>query len=191
VYEKVNSLFDYVTHQICGVILQNMLYCIVEIQLSLSKLTDESERIQENPDLQSVCFTPVKTSSLLLRFGHSSIRFHGNKSLLTVGGFGEQGGKHRRLIDIAITDLETMETTIILPDVDPKVVEGKMLHKKVNTFFPYIVLECHHHNSCVISNVIMIIILFIYFLNIFIYDNHVYLSDNEDRTILKLSFLFL
>ncbi|XP_060073537.1 tRNA wybutosine-synthesizing protein 4-like [Ylistrum balloti] len=79
-------------------------------------------------DLPHVCIQQLHVGYPLLRFGHSSTRLHGSSFLVTVGGFGEQGGKHRRLIDVVVTDLATFDSRIHYPTVDTKAIEVNRMH---------------------------------------------------------------
>ncbi|OWF51041.1 tRNA wybutosine-synthesizing protein 4-like [Mizuhopecten yessoensis] len=81
-----------------------------------------------DPDLPSVCVEHVPVSYPMLRFGHSSTHLHGNNFFVTVGGFGEQYGKHRRLIDVVVTDLTTYGSRFHYPSVDPKTIEVNRMH---------------------------------------------------------------
>ncbi|XP_033762266.1 tRNA wybutosine-synthesizing protein 4-like isoform X2 [Pecten maximus] len=83
---------------------------------------------EPDPDLPYVCIEHLPVGYPLLRFGHSSTHLHGSRFFVTVGGFGEQGGKHRRLIDVVVTDLKTFNSRIHYPTVDPKTIEVNRMH---------------------------------------------------------------
>ncbi|XP_052802199.1 tRNA wybutosine-synthesizing protein 4-like isoform X2 [Mya arenaria] len=87
--------------------------------------------------------TPNLSSSPLQRFGHVTCRLLPQdtagllprdttellpQSVVNLGGFGEQGGKHMRVTELVITDLTTLESQIVNPNVDNKLVEVSRMH---------------------------------------------------------------
>ena len=68
--------------------------------------------------------TPSQTPPLR-RFGHGTCVI-ADSLAVSVGGFGEQKGKHMRVTEVTFTDLVTMETQFVNMSVDNKVVEGNL-----------------------------------------------------------------
>ncbi|XP_069110693.1 tRNA wybutosine-synthesizing protein 4-like [Argopecten irradians] len=108
-------------------------------------LQDMSEKCFQHvedtdPELPIVCIEQLPVGYPLLRFGHSSALLNGCSYFVTVGGFGEQGGKHRRLIDVVVTDLNTFDSRIHYPTVDPKTVEVNRMHHVICALKDYSIL---------------------------------------------------
>lgn len=80
-------------------------------------------------DCISLSFTPLQNSSLR-RFGHVTSP-QGGGCVLTLGGFGEQAGRHMRVSEMVALDTVSMETQIVYPDQDNKQVEGQLLRKNL------------------------------------------------------------
>lgn len=59
------------------------------------------------------------------RFGHSSVLLSDSQSLVSFGGFGEESGKHCRILDLTITDIKTCQSYIIPVKVNPREVQGQ------------------------------------------------------------------
>lgn len=86
--------------------------------------------------MTAVEFQPMnnETDVCIKRIGHSSSELHGNHIVVTIGGFGEQEGKHKRLTNLSLLDLQTNDTCDIGLDVGDDV-ESKSCHvESVNQF---------------------------------------------------------
>lgn len=55
----------------------------------------------------------------MLRDGHSLVSF---------GGFGEEAGKHCRILDLTVTDIRTLQSYVVPVKVNPREVQGRNLH---------------------------------------------------------------
>lgn len=79
--------------------------------------------------MAAVEFQPMKneTDVCIKRIGHSSSELHCNHIVVTIGGFGEQEGKHKRLTNLTLLDLQTNDTCDIGLDVGDDV-ESKFFY---------------------------------------------------------------
>lgn len=64
-------------------------------------------------------------SYLVKRFGHSSVMLRDGHSLVSFGGFGEEMGKHCRILDLTITDIRTLQSYVVPVKVNPREVQGQ------------------------------------------------------------------
>ncbi|KAH3885350.1 hypothetical protein DPMN_009344 [Dreissena polymorpha] len=84
-------------------------------------------------DCTSLSFPPLQNTSLR-RFGHVTSCVtspQGGACALTVGGFGEQEGRHMRVSEMVALDTASMETQTVFPDQDNKHVEVSRMHATV------------------------------------------------------------
>lgn len=49
-------------------------------------------------------------------------------SLVSFGGFGEEAGKHCRILDLTVTDIWTLQSYVVPVKVNPREVQGRNLH---------------------------------------------------------------
>ena len=66
---------------------------------------------------------PSKKSKPLLRFGHGSTLI-GNNHVITVGGFGEQNGRHMRVTETVLVNTKTLQMCKVCPIAIDHSVEG-------------------------------------------------------------------
>jgi len=81
---------------------------------------------KRNPTYFKDCVTvtlPGLSTNRLQRFGHVTCGLVPGL-VLTVGGFGEQAGKHMRVTEMVFTDLHSFESYKVTPDVDNRIMEG-------------------------------------------------------------------
>ena len=87
-----------------------------------------SENVRDDPDIpvheNCIKVSSSRTPSSFCRFGHVTADL-GSDWLMSVGGFGEQGGKHMRVTDITLTSTRSLEIINIDPQVNNKDIEGK------------------------------------------------------------------
>ncbi|KAJ8314208.1 hypothetical protein KUTeg_008769 [Tegillarca granosa] len=98
---------------------------------------------QDPVTMTAVEFQPMKneTDVCIKRIGHSSTELHSNHIVVTIGGFGEQEGKHKRLTNMTLLDLHTNNTCDMGLDVDDDVEIIRM-----------------HHTACVLKDQSLLLI---------------------------------
>ncbi|XP_056015554.1 tRNA wybutosine-synthesizing protein 4-like [Ostrea edulis] len=67
-------------------------------------------------------------SNPIWRFGHSSVLLSDGHSLVSFGGFGEELGKHCRILDLTITDIRTLQSYTVPVKVNPREVQVSRMH---------------------------------------------------------------
>uniref|UniRef100_K1REP9 tRNA wybutosine-synthesizing protein 4 n=1 Tax=Magallana gigas TaxID=29159 RepID=K1REP9_MAGGI len=93
------------------------------------------------PSVLSDIGTPTETDSpgclpvegragcdLVKRFGHSSVMLRDKHSLVSFGGFGEEAGKHCRILDLTVTDIWTLQSYVVPVKVNPREVQVSRMH---------------------------------------------------------------
>ncbi|XP_062571126.1 tRNA wybutosine-synthesizing protein 4-like [Saccostrea cucullata] len=82
-----------------------------------------------NPGIKD-CVTVKEGSAShsIWRFGHSSLLLEDGHSLVSFGGFGEEKGKHCRILDLTITDIKTSQSYIVPVKVNPREVQVSRMH---------------------------------------------------------------
>ena len=88
------------------------------------------ENVTDDPDISvhdsCIKLKSVKTANPFCRFGHVTTSL-GSDWLMSVGGFGEQGGKHLRVTDVTLANSRTWEIFNIDPKVNNREIEGAYL----------------------------------------------------------------
>ncbi|XP_061177591.1 tRNA wybutosine-synthesizing protein 4-like [Saccostrea echinata] len=68
------------------------------------------------------------TSNSIWRFGHSSLLLGDGHSLVSFGGFGEERGKHCRILDLTVTNIRTSQSYVVPVKVNPREVQVSRMH---------------------------------------------------------------
>ncbi|XP_045172598.2 tRNA wybutosine-synthesizing protein 4-like [Mercenaria mercenaria] len=72
------------------------------------------------------------SKQLIRRFGHATARW-GTSLAVCIGGFGEQAGKHMRVTDIVLIDMDTLKVKVINPNVDNRTFEVSRMHATLSS----------------------------------------------------------
>nr|XP_034333816.1 tRNA wybutosine-synthesizing protein 4 [Crassostrea gigas] len=83
------------------------------------------------PETDSPGCLPVEWRAgcdLVKRFGHSSVMLRDVHSLVSFGGFGEEAGKHCRILDLTVTDIRTLQSYVVPVKVNPREVQVSRMH---------------------------------------------------------------
>lgn len=85
---------------------------------------DQSVASATNKQTSSlISIKPIPNVMPLMRIGHASMII--GDVIITIGGFGEEGGKHQRLSSVTVTDIKSFNSKVLHLEVDLKTTESK------------------------------------------------------------------